>query len=203
MKHLVFSLAGAIAVFLIVSILLSLHSRDIRKVELERSLSRAAEQSLEKACISKTDQIQDNDALTADFISNFLGKLKSDGKDMDIEIRTADIYKGIISARATESYTFPNGRKGRIEADTVTIVERESRRPTVFVRYFLPPEVARDAGFDYSEDKDFIYYTLRASKGYENRKDPAAPEPEGHSFIRWKMISRDRSGNTDYIGVYS
>lgn len=202
MKQLVFSIAGAVSVVLIICILLSLHSRHIRKVELERSLDTAARQSLEKACISGTDEIGDNDAMVADFISNFLGKMKSDGKDIEIEVKAADIYKGILSAKATEKYTFPNGKEGKIEAKTTSIVERESRRPTVSTNYYIPWEAARDAGFDYREGEQFLYYTRRASKGYEKTEKVAAPEVEGKTFSRWKELADNKGGNIGFIAVY-
>ncbi|MCI7469401.1 MAG: hypothetical protein PUG68_00925 [Lachnospiraceae bacterium] len=203
MKQLAFSLAGAVSVILIIMILLSLHSRDIRRVELERSIKQAGEQSLRKACITDTGEIGDNDALIADFISNFLGKMKSDGKDIDIEIRSADIYKGILSAKVTEQYIFPNGKKGKIEAEATSIVERESRRPTVCVNYYIPWEVARDAGFDYREGEKFLYCTRRMSKGYVKEVNVSVPEVQGHEFRRWDRTTGDADGNTDYMAVYA
>lgn len=202
MKQLVFSLAGAVSVILIIMILLSIHSRDIRKAELERSLDSAARQSLNKACITGTDEIGDNDALIDDFISNFLGKMKSDGKDIEIEVKAADIYKGILSAHVTEKYTFPNGKKGTVEAQTTSIVERESRRPTVCMNYYIPWEIARDSGFDYSEGENFLYYVRRASKGYEKIENVKAPEVEDRTFVRWKQLSVDANGGMSCLAVY-
>lgn len=202
MKQLIFSLTGAVALIIIIMILLSVHSRHIRKVELERSLDTAAEQSLQKACIRGTDDIGDNDALIADFISNFLGKMKSDGKDIEIDIRKADIYKGILSVKAAEKYTFPNGKKGSIEASTTAIVERESRRPTVCTNYYIPWEIARDAGFDYQEGERFLYHCRRASKGYEKRSDVSAPEIKGHRFKRWNELSHNDNGGVSFEAVY-
>lgn len=201
MKQLVFSLVGAVSAIIIIMILLSLHSRDIRRVELERSLDQAATQSLKKACVTGTDEIGDNDALVADFISNFLGRMKSDGKDIEVEIKAADIYKGILSARATESYTFPNGRKGKIKATTTSIVERESRRPTIHTDYYIPWQVARDAGFDYMEGEDFLYYSRRVSKGHETDADVKAPSVKGQEFVGWNGFSDDK-GETSYMAVY-
>lgn len=201
MKHMAFSIVGAVIIFVVAAILFSLHARNIRKVELERSLSAAVRQSLNKACVTDTDEIGDNDALIADFISNFLGRMKSDGKDIDIEIRSADIYKGILSAHVTEKYTFPNGRKGKVEASAASVVERESRRPTVSVNYYISWERARDAGFDYEEGKDFLLYTRRASKGYEKAVPVKAPDTGDNKSYTW-MPFTDANGEESYMAVY-
>lgn len=201
MKQLVFSIVGAVLVILAVLILLSLHSRDIRRVELERSLDTAAEQSLEKACITGTDEIGDNDAMVADFMSNFLGKMKSDGKDLEVDVMAADIYKGILSVKATEKYTFPNGREGKISAQTTSIVERESRRPTICTNYYIPWEVARDAGFDYTEGEDFLFHSRRESKGYEKSVDVKGPEVSGWHFRGWRTYT-DSEGLPGNMAVY-
>lgn len=201
MKQLVFSLVGAVLVILAVIILLSLHSRDIRRVELERSLDTAAEQSLKRACITGTDEIGDNDAMVADFMSNFLGKMKSDGKDLEVDVMAADIYKGILSVKVTEKYTFPNGKEGKLTAQTTSIVERESRRPTVCTNYYIPWEVARDAGFDYVENRDFLYHTRRASEGYEKAADIKGPDTGNYIFQGWRSYT-DADGLTGYMAVY-
>lgn len=182
MKHLIFALTAAVIAILIFVILFSLHSRDIRRAELERSLDAAAEQTLKKACVTDTYSIGDNDELISDFITSFLGKLKSDGKDIEVEILAADIYKGILSAHVTEKYTFPNGKKGTIEADTTAIVERESRRPTVCTECYLPWEVARAAGYDYTEGDDFLFYKRRVSEGYEQDDALSLPSVPGYTY---------------------
>lgn len=202
MKHVAFALSGAVSVVVVVLILLSLHSRDIRRVELERNLDAAAAQSLKNACVTYRVPIEDNDALVADFIRNFLGKMKSDGKNIEISIYEADIYKGILSAQAKEQYTHPNGRKGTIEATTTSIVERESRRPGVVMNYYLSPEIAEKAGLDYGSSGNVLYHSRRYTSGQSDRRRIQAPDVTGMKFIRWKTISEKEDGSRDVIAVY-
>lgn len=202
MKQVVFSIVGSAVALVVVLILLSIHSRDIRQVELERNLDSAASQSLKNACVTQNTKIGDNDALVADFISNFLGRMKSDGKDIEIDIVAADIYKGILSANVRENYRHPNGKPGTITASTTSIVERESRRPTIAAKYYLPWEVARDCGFDYREGEDFLYYTKRYSKGADPEFTVNTPVSSKNTFVSWRLISESRNGNRKYIGVY-
>lgn len=204
MKHVVIVCISTVVTILVIIILMSVHSKDLRKTELERALKVAAEQSLENACLSQKTQINENDALVADFISSFLGKMKTDGKvvsesgevytadgsdsgqRIEIEIKAADIYKGILSADVKEYFTYPNGKTGTVEASTVQIVERESRRPSEYINYYIPWQVAKEAGFDYIEDKEYLYYQKRYAGGMKVTADIEAPEYRGHSFVRWE-----------------
>lgn len=203
MKHLIFALSGAAMTILAIAIILSLHSRDIRRVELERNLDAAASQTLRNACVTHKKEIGDNDALVADFISNFLGRMKSDGKNIEVDIYEADIYKGIISAHVREKYSHPNGRSGEIEAKTTSIVEREARRPTIVENYYIPWDIARDAGFDFSETEGrMLYYTRRHASGTNAGRSIKGPDVRSRRFTGWKVISRGRNGSTDYLAVY-
>lgn len=218
MKHVVIVCISTAVTVLVVIILMSLHTRDLRKTELERALKVSAEQSLKNACLSQNTQINDNDALVADFISSFLGKIKTDGKvvseggevyatdkadsgqRIEIEIKSADIYKGILSADVTEYFSYPNGKTGKVMASTVQIVERESRRPSEYINYYIPWQVAKESGFDYLEGKEYLYYQKRYASGMDVEADIRAPKYKGHSFVRWKESSRN--GVTKRTAVY-
>lgn len=218
MKHVVIICISTFVTVLVVIILMSVHSKDLRQTELERALKVSARQSLENACLSQKTQVNDNDALVADFISSFLGKMKTDGRvistdgevysadssdsgqRVEIEIKAADIYKGILSANVTEHFTYPNGKTGTVSAKTVQIVERESRRPSEYINYYIPWQVAREAGFDYREGEDYLYYQKRFAGGMKVKADIEAPEYKGHSFVRWKETSED--GVTKRAAVY-
>lgn len=218
MKHLMIALISAVTTILVVIILMSVHSKDLRQTELERALKSAAGQSLENACLTQKPRINDNDALVADFISSFLGKMKTgssmtseDGKvytqeksdpgqKLEIKILAADIYRGIISAKVSENFTYPNGKKGKVTASTTQIVERESRRPSEYVNYYIPWQVARAAGFDYVEGEDFLYYQKRYAKGMTVDTDIEEPEPRGYKFKGWN--SEKENGVIKYTAIY-
>ncbi|MQN01858.1 MAG: hypothetical protein DUD27_03880 [Lachnospiraceae bacterium] len=203
MKHVVLALISTSVAVLVVIILMTVHSKDLRQTELERALKLSAKQSLENACLSQKTEINDNDALTADFIRSFLGKMKTtgrvvsengevyatdatdNGQIIEITIKAADIYKGILSASVKENFTYPNGGKGTVTASTIQIVERESKRPSECISYYIPWQVAKEAGFDYYEGADFLYYQKRYTKGMNVSTDISAPEYKGHSFVRW------------------
>ncbi|MGN0240840.1 MAG: hypothetical protein ACI4CS_04055 [Candidatus Weimeria sp.] len=218
MKHVSIVSISTMVTVLVIIILMSVHSRDLRQTELERALKESAGQSLENACVKQNTQINDNDALVADFISSFLGKMKTDGsvisengevysadssdsgQRVEIEIRAADIYKGILSAAVTEYFTYPNGKTGTVNAETVQIVERESRRPSEYINYYIPWQAAREAGFDYLEGEDYLYYQKRFASGMKVTADIDAPEYKGHSFVRWD--EQKENGVTKRIAVY-
>ena len=218
MKHVAIVCISTIVTVLVVIILMSVHSKDLRQTELERALKVSARQSLENACLSQKTQINDNDALAADFIKSFLGKMKTDGRvvsengevysadssdsgqRVEIEIKAADIYKGILSAKVTEYFTYPNGKTGTVSASTVQIVERESRRPSEYINYYIPWQAAKEAGFDYLEGEDYLYYQKRFAAGMKVTADIEAPEDKGHSFVRWN--EQKENGVTKRIAVY-
>ena len=219
MKHLIIAVISAVVTVLVIIILMSVHSADLKQTELERSLKSAARQSLENACLSQKTQVSDNDTLVCDFIGIFLGKMKinervvsengeiyaedsSDkGGKLEIDIEAADIYKGILSVRVKEHFTYPNGKIGTIKAETTQIVERESRRPSEYVNYYIPWQIAKAAGFDYSEESDFLFYQQQYAAGYDGQQDINAPRVSGYSFVKWKE-KRKEKGVTEYIALY-
>lgn len=221
MKHLAFAVTGIVMTVLVVMILMSIHSADLRRTELERSLKNSVKQTLTNACITDKVEINDNDAMVADFISSFLGKMKTNGtvvtedgvvvasdkKDpgqkLEISIAAADIYKGILSVHVKEHFTYPNGKKGTVEASSTQIVERESSRPSLYARYYIPAEVAGAAGFDYTDGEDFLYYQRRFAEGYDAEVDIDGPEPSGYDFGGWTVKNRLSNGSVEYIGSYT
>ena len=178
MKHVAIVCISTIVTVLVVIILMSVHSKDLRQTELERALKVSARQSLENACLSQKTQINDNDALAADFIKSFLGKMKTDGR---VVSENGEVY----SADSSDS-----GQR----------VERESRRPSEYINYYIPWQAAKEAGFDYLEGEDYLYYQKRFAAGMKVTADIEAPEYKGHSFVRWN--EQKENGVTKRIAVY-
>lgn len=219
MKHVISILSCVAATVLIIVILMSISAKDLRQTELERALKTSAKQSLENACLSQNTHVYDNDSLTADFLKNFLGKMKTDGtvksedgrvyatdrsdpeQKLEIDIAAADVYKGILSVRVKENYSYPNGKIGTAEAATTQIVERESRRPTKTISYYIPWQVAKACGFDYVNDQDFLFYQKRYADGMDVDEAINEPVPDGYQFRGWKE-KRTEDGSVQFIGRY-
>ena len=102
MKHTVYGIALAVAAMLVVTITLAVSGKHVRKNEMETSLNTAVEQALEQFQSERGNSESPQD-LIARFNQLLLMQMESDS-ELQVEILNADVEKGVLDVRITETY---------------------------------------------------------------------------------------------------
>ncbi|MBQ1597580.1 MAG: hypothetical protein IIT72_00130 [Lachnospiraceae bacterium] len=210
MKHAIFALVSGGMILMVVLAIMTVHGRDLRQGELEEALSLSAKQALEGAVISGDTKVHDKDALSASFMQLFLNRIKGEedpGLKVQVDILQADVKKGMLCVHAKEWYTHPDGRKGSCEATATYIVERESRKKSCQVSYYIPWDIARELGLDYVKGENTLYRRFAVSEG-KKIKDPGVPPDVGKMhFTGWEAVDGITIGSVartdvNYMAIY-
>ncbi len=172
MKHTVYGISLAVLAVMVVAIVLGVSGKNVRKNEMETALNTAIEQSLEQLRLEKSDNRQElagYQELIADFNGLLLSQIESDS-DLQVEILTADVKKGILDVRITQSYRTILGRERKAECRKSVILEEYSGKKEYHVVTFLV------------DGEIYSRYSL-----YEGGKiiQPELPEKEGKVFQYW------------------
>lgn len=122
MKTVAFGVSGlAIFVFTIVAVV-QLSMNHTYTVNVQDNLQRALERSLATAMSEHTYDINSQEELIADVIENIALYMR-DGVDLSLDVKAIDISKGIVSMKATASYTTASGDISVVEAERTVILE--------------------------------------------------------------------------------
>ena len=163
---------------------------------MQNALSSAVEETLQNVCVSKAYALDNRQELEADFCQTLLEKLQtgSEGaKDpnlsVKVEIAAADLEKGLLSVRVTETFTYPNGSVGTVTGSSTAILERETDGREVVITYYVKDEIYKQ-------------YGVQSRTAFPV---PQAPEAENGSFCYWidedtgeeavfpEMVSEDKN----------
>ena len=145
--------------------LITIHGRDIRESEMEKSLSLAVDEAVEQLAMQGKYSIGDEKELVADFVSLLVEQLNVSGTkeqtledgthiekaDTDenfkltVDVAGVDAKKGFLSVHITEEFTHPNGKIGTYETDATLVLEKEEEKPVYQVTYTIPENIRIEA----------------------------------------------------------
>ncbi|MGN0384028.1 MAG: hypothetical protein ACI4DS_07145 [Eubacterium sp.] len=107
-------LSGCIVIVVLVTIsILSISCRSTREFEMREALTVAIEQTLEETCIKNRYKIDSDEEMMAEFIKNFATHINSNS-NIKVDFIGVDCENGLLDIKATEIFTYPNGREGKI-----------------------------------------------------------------------------------------
>lgn len=155
--------------------------RNIRKSELDKSLSNAIEQTMEVVYLGKTYSINNKDELVADFTGNLLSQFGSNA-NVDVNILNIDFVNGCLDVQATEKFKHFTGKEGKI-----TI-----RKTVIFEQYKDPNNKFYQVKF-LNQDGSLFKQLQVYNEGRLN-----APTPGPANLIRWEQLD-----NTGWDGDFS
>ncbi|MGN0672491.1 MAG: InlB B-repeat-containing protein [Anaerovoracaceae bacterium] len=182
-----------IAVLIISGIaIFSIENTTTRQNELDSNLSSVMKRSMEIMTIDPKYHIDrdDNEALIADYINNFLLRMNSDS-EYKIEILGVDAKKGILSVRVTETYP------SLFSKHSVT-----AERTVVLDRYETGEDKLAKVTF-YESYKDGVFENAirqeRLEKGATLTKQaPTPPNKDGYTFTGWNLYKEGT-----FLGFYN
>jgi hypothetical protein len=210
MKHVIFAITSGCMMVIICLIVMTVHGRDIRQAELEEALTQSAKQALEGAMVNGDLTICDRKALTAAFMQLFLSRIKGEedpNRKVCVDVVKADVEKGLLSVRAKEWYTHPNGKKGVCEAKATYILEKESHKKTYSITYYIPWDIAKELGLDYVKGEHTVYRRFEVSEGKKIKNPGPAADTKERTFVCWQAVDGIAIGSVarsdvNYIAIY-
>ena len=101
-------------------IVMALHGREARGLELSGSLSSAVEETVENGTLVKNYEVKGDDFALADFMEMFAAGLDTES-DLKLKIFMEDAESGIFSVAAEENFEHLNGKKGTV-SDVKTVI---------------------------------------------------------------------------------
>lgn len=164
-------------------------NKTTRKNELDNSLGAAMEQSMKILTINPVYHIEKDtgtDEFVTDFIQGFLSKAVSNS-EISIEILDADVEKGLLDVRVTETYKQLLGY-GKVSCRKTVVLEDLEEKEEVFYQVSFLGEQIEHTG---SEELEYILKQISVHSG-DNLTAAALPkgnlEKEGSIFCGWKMV---------------
>lgn len=165
------------------SIIYTVSGRNIRKSELEKSLSNAIEQTMKVKYLDQTYPIRDQDELIADLTGNLFAQITSDA-DIDIHIKNIDFENGCMDVEAVEHFKYFNGNEGKIAV----------RKTVIFEQFQDPNDKFYQVRFLNKDGSLFrqiqVYHEGRLT----------APQPEPANLIRWELTD-DTAWDGDFSKI--
>lgn len=166
---------------IILGIIFTVSGRDLRRSELDESLTNAIEQTMEVVYLGKTYSINNKDELVADFTGNLLSQFGSNA-NVDVNILNIDFVNGCLDVQATETFKHFTGKEGKI-----TI-----RKTVIFEQYKDPNDKFYQVKF-LNQDGSLFKQLQVYNEGRLN-----APTPGPANLIRWEQLD-----NTGWDGDFS
>lgn len=113
MKHMVFGVLSGGIVILFVVMLLTIQHKNVRKEELEQSLTEAMETTLQMVQADVVRDYTSEDMRTL-LIRNLVPQMNSDS-ELTVRMLAADAEKGLLSVEVEEYFSYPGGKMGSIK----------------------------------------------------------------------------------------
>ena len=111
MKHMVFGVLSGGIVILFVVMLLTMQHKNVRKEELEQSLTEAMETTLQMVQADADRDYTSEDMRTL-LIQNLVPQMNSDS-ELTVRMLAADAEKGLLSVEVEEYFSYPGGKNGQ------------------------------------------------------------------------------------------
>lgn len=113
MKQIVILQGMMIVIILSSLIILTVQNRIERLDELNRAVSMAVRQTVSDSQQQNQKEISSNEEMIAHFAQILSLGIKSDG-DISMEIMGVDYQRGLLDIRVSETFDYPNGKRGHI-----------------------------------------------------------------------------------------
>lgn len=194
MKNVIIGIGLTLMLCVSILILYTVYGHNTRQNEVEEALTVAVEQSLENMKIDKKYDVKDKDEFIADFTQNLLLLVESDS-EVEINILSIDIDKGLFDVEVIMTYNQPNGTTGYASCrKTVILEEYRPKEPVYCFIKFLTEKENRSGNF---ED----YKTFAICEGSHVIFPQTTPEQEGHTFKGWSLTkpSAENSYSPDLV----
>ncbi|MFV0466545.1 MAG: InlB B-repeat-containing protein [Lachnospiraceae bacterium] len=151
--------------------LLSVSSKTLRENELRQELAAALDLTIRELALVQDDGGMSQEEFISIFMQSLISGIHSES-DLKVEILSADPEMGILSADVLMTYSYPNGKIGRISELRTIILDREIEfEPVNYTVTYLYP-----TGDIYKQ------YGLEEGSHIPKPKDPAR---SGQSFLGW------------------
>ncbi|MCI8991115.1 MAG: hypothetical protein HFG80_00070 [Eubacterium sp.] len=173
MKNIIFGGAGIAIIVIVSAILLSVTGRGTRSHELNLAVARAVKNTVqagyERACEEGNSKAL-TEEMTAYLGQAVLQSVHSEAS-VEIDILEMDPEKGVVSAKVTEKFTYPNGKKGQVSVRKTAIADRQAPEEAnnYIIRYYV---------------NDWLYKEYSICKG-DPMIEPKAPVMPGKQFKGW------------------
>ncbi len=208
MKNVIISIGLVMMMIITILILYTIYGQNTRQNEVEETLSVAVEQTLENMKIDKSYDVNSTEEFIADFNQNLILSIESDS-ELEVNILSVDIDKGLFDVEVIETFKQPNGSVGHASCrKTIILEEYRSYAPSYYSVEFLSEKENRSGEF--SNFKTFsicensnviVPMTLPAQKGHSFKgwslQKPSAAN--GYSPTCQFVVSTDGSGNKTVV----
>ena len=185
MKNIVMILMTVMIGALTIGIIISMMGRGVRVVELQSNLSNIVENVLYDAVASEKYTAADTDRFLADMTLEIAHNLDTNSA-VQIDVMKADLEKGLLTLRVTETFDYLNGKKGSVACDRTVIFEKKATDENA--EY----EIAY-----YTNEGDTIPYKKYQLLKGDALRIPKNPSKNGYIFNGWK----DVDGNSQVAGM--
>ena len=185
MKTVFYGIITGVTVVFTVLLVMIISGRDIREEEASKALSSALKETMENIGERGTYPISDSEEFRKDFTDLLTEKIQKGGdKDLDlsVEFYASDEKNGLLSVKVTETFSYPNGRKGTVSDSGIIVLSEEDLPGIKTATYTIEEEAAHDL----SVSKDYAKYEYA-----EYKEIPVPKSPEGKAFYGWEIVSTD------------
>ena len=185
MKHMVFGVLSGGIVILFVVMLLTMQHKNVRKEELEQSLTEAMEVTLQMV---KMDAERDytSEEMRTLLIRNLVPQINSDS-ELTVRLIAADVEKGLLSAEVEEFFIYPGGKKGSIQCFRTILAEDDGEETEKGEREVAMQTVTFYRSREEMEQGESYYKKLEIQKG-DYCTSPAEPVCDDlkKKFLEWR-----------------
>lgn len=122
MKNIVTIISCALIGVITLAIVMSVSGRMNRSMEVKSNLSSAVEETVENLA-GKKYAVSDMEEYLADFSESLMDFIDTDS-DITVQVAAADMEKGILAVKVTETFMHPNGRTGEVFYERVVIFNK-------------------------------------------------------------------------------
>lgn len=198
MKQAVFGLITGSIVLLMIGMLLTLMTRNVRVEELRCSLAEAMEATM-KQYVKEESNFTEKEMTT--YLETELKQQISSDSEVTLDIICADSQLGLLSAEAEAVFTYPLGQRGSIRCKRTIVTDRKLADDVVShkVSFFESKE-------DMQAGKIYKQYTVQQG---EKIISPVEPQSLKQNFLEWRDsmdyladFSQEVTQDRSYYAVY-
>ena len=122
MKNIVTIISCTLIGAITLAIVMSVSGRMNRSMEVKSNLPSAVEETVENLSLKKYS-IADIEEYLADFTATLSDFIDTDS-ELTVSVAGADIERGILSVKVTETFVHPNGRTGTVSCERTVLLEQ-------------------------------------------------------------------------------
>lgn len=198
MKHLLYGIIGLMFSVITIMSVVTLSQASEREQELQSALPDAVKQAVTLSEEDGNYKIQNNDeliALMTKQLSDQINVGEDDNYDknltLTVEVLGVDEEKGLLSVKATETYTKLNGKIGNVSAESTVVVDKYTST--------IQTASAENVYFQFSDGS--ILYTGQATTSTEAQRQESEEklkENANNMLKNYSIIHNSTTGETIY-----